>query len=703
MSNNKPSLVITHLISGLGAGGAETMLKNIVTNPNSEFKHKVISLGLSSFLETHLGDMNVEVVVLNIRKHPIKSFLFLRQAFSQTEFLCCWMYISCLLGYLTFKNHKNTIWCIRHSDTSFINNSLLTYLLIRVEARLSSYVGMVLFNGKRAMENHQKLGFSQHNCDVVENGCDLSLFHFNISKRNEARRSLGINDKQILLLSVSRDSRIKDIPNFIQTVSIIKQMHPDVVAVLCGSGLTSGNSRLKKLCNKYKLTIGRDIILLGFVEDVVPLLCAADIYILHSKGEAFPNALLQALACGRISVATDVGDVNDIMSGSAFISQTHDPQSLAKHIDTIIRLPLSEKEKMEEANRKNVEKRYDINKVCDNYEHHFSTFQKTRYIIIMPSGYKSFQYGDAVYRPDCSLIPVKNCSRKIFKVLFTTGLLRLSPIKAILLHWVRHLLRSHSVLDASPNRKTVFIIYSRLVESLGYNLIDFVKSEIRECTIYVMFGDLVCNHNIEIAKVSSVADCLYTFDEKDALTHHMKWCMEPFPAFLHDRYDSSLHKKYDVVFIGEAKDRYDRIIQVFEKLKAHGLKCDFHITGVRLKDRKYVGEIHYRKLSFSDLLQHSVDSRCILEIMQSNGSSPTMRFPEAMLSGNNLLTDCRHFKDSDRRASNIFFFDDINDLDKTDLSALRMTHKYDKGYYIRLFSFERFLMDIDEIEGANCG
>lgn len=60
---------VTHIITGLGKGGAETMLYQVIKfRTNNSLEHKVISLGGSSFYEDRIRALGVSVEICNIRK-----------------------------------------------------------------------------------------------------------------------------------------------------------------------------------------------------------------------------------------------------------------------------------------------------------------------------------------------------------------------------------------------------------------------------------------------------------------------------------------------------------------------------------------------------------------------------------------------------------------------------------------------------------
>jgi glycosyltransferase involved in cell wall biosynthesis len=72
----------------------------------------------------------------------------------------------------------------------------------------------------------------------------------------------------------------------------------------------------------------------GHREDVAARLAEADLFVLPSRSEAFPNAVLEAAAAGRAIVATRVGGVGELVDHdrSGLLVEPDDPQALGEHV-----------------------------------------------------------------------------------------------------------------------------------------------------------------------------------------------------------------------------------------------------------------------------------------------------------------------------------------------------------------------------------
>lgn len=365
---------VTHIITGLGKGGAETMLYQIIkfrSTPSLEYK--VISLGGASFYEDRIRELGVCVEICPISKNPFSSMYRIVKNAKGSDVLCCWMMHANLVGYFAAKlaGVKRVIWCVRHSNTGRAFAKARSVRIDSICARLSSKVEKVVYNGNRARKAYEALGFCREKGIVLDNGCDCLEYAPNPEARGMLLKELGIAPGKKLLLSVARNHPIKDIPTFVHAFAIFHKNHPEAIAVMCGSGVEEKDQMLE-LCREVGLKPHEDVFLLGQRHDVPNLLAACDLYVLHSAGEAFPNTLLQAMSVSCLCISTDVGDARRIMDDDRFIIRPQQPEEMAAKMEEVMAMTIAEQKAVGERSRRRVQTDFNIRNIVKKYEEQYS-------------------------------------------------------------------------------------------------------------------------------------------------------------------------------------------------------------------------------------------------------------------------------------------------------------------------------------------
>lgn len=365
-------ILVTHIVTGLGKGGAETMLYNILKYKQTEqIRYKVISLGGPDYYADKIRQLGVDLVRLDVKRKPFYSFRKAMRTLVGCDVLCCWMYHANLFGLLVgrIKKIKKTILCVRHSDLSKENNKGTTLFVSKVCARWSKHAFAVAYNGETAKRVHEAAGYDATKSRVLLNGCDTDIYTPVPGARAQLFRVLDrdITDKKILL-SASRWNPIKDIPNFLSAFARVTQSEENCVAVMCGKRIDEENTELMKLLADNQLKVRQDVFLLGQRDDLPVLMSACDLYVLHSASEAFPNTLIEAMACEANCVTTDVGEVKSIVGDGIAVVPAKASAPLADAILAQMNLPSDVKIKQTKHNRKIVQERFSICSITKDYE-----------------------------------------------------------------------------------------------------------------------------------------------------------------------------------------------------------------------------------------------------------------------------------------------------------------------------------------------
>lgn len=329
--------VIVHIITGLNNGGAEAVLFRLVTH-DSLNKHLVISMmneGKYGFL---LEEDGIQVFYLNMPRgritwRGIKS-LWTILSLNKPDVVQTWMYHADLVGGIIARlvGIKNVVWGIRNSTLLSGSTSRLTLIISKICAVLSYVIPRKIITcAKNAMEVHVEQGYCPSKFHVVPNGYDLNQFKPDSVARKKMRLDWEMSENLRLIGMVARFDPQKDISNLLDALVKLKGKVTNFHCLLIGNGMDLDNESLNQLI--FAKEMGDYVSPLGSHNDIPAVMNALDIHILSSKfGEAFPNVLAEAMACGTPCIATDVGDANIIINNTGWIVPPQSPQSLSTAI-----------------------------------------------------------------------------------------------------------------------------------------------------------------------------------------------------------------------------------------------------------------------------------------------------------------------------------------------------------------------------------
>lgn len=176
----------------------------------------------------------------------------------------------------------------------------------------------------------------------------------------------GITKDDFIVLYLGRlhpkkcpDDLVKAFPKVVEKV---------LNARLVFAGKGEEETKLKRLV--FDLNLNDNVIFAGFVSDDEKwdLLKSCDVFVLPSVVEAFGITVIEAMACGKPVIATNLGPFPEVIKNgeTGLLVSLHSPDELA---DAIIELAFDEDKrvKMGEMARKDVEESFDINKIADDY------------------------------------------------------------------------------------------------------------------------------------------------------------------------------------------------------------------------------------------------------------------------------------------------------------------------------------------------
>ena len=141
--------------------------------------------------------------------------------------------------------------------------------------------------------------------EVLIHGIDTESVPVAAGVRARVRAELGVEDDQVLAITVANLRKNKDYPNLLRAAAAALELEPRLRFVAVGQGPLEAEIRALHA----ELGLGDRFQLLGYRRDVDALMAASDLFLLGSAHEGLPVAIMEAFAAGLPVVATNVGGV----------------------------------------------------------------------------------------------------------------------------------------------------------------------------------------------------------------------------------------------------------------------------------------------------------------------------------------------------------------------------------------------------------
>jgi len=167
----------------------------------------------------------------------------------------------------------------------------------------------------------EALGVPESKIRVVYNGIDTSRFRPMDVPRPKGRT----------VVSVARIDPFKDTTTLIYAMAHVRERLGDVRCILYGDSTLLDYS---KRCEEVVKEQGLEdyFIFAGGTNEPEKAYNTGDVVVFSSITEGFPFSVIEAMACGKAVVATEVGGVPEALEGCGVTVKSRDPKTLANGI-----------------------------------------------------------------------------------------------------------------------------------------------------------------------------------------------------------------------------------------------------------------------------------------------------------------------------------------------------------------------------------
>lgn len=369
---------ILHVITSLETGGAQLFLSSLLSEMREDFDHHVLCLGRSGPVEGRLREAGVPIMFARMEKgRPVASIRQLRESLPYVfTIINGWMYhgnLASSLLKLGQGRHTSVVWCIRHSFGRLRDEGMSTCAAVGANVLAQWSPSHVVYNSTRSMLQHHSLGLRKPESSSIPNGVDLRRYAYASGPRNSVRTAWRVAETDLVYGCVARWHPMKGHPRLLRAFGRV--LRDNMILALAGAGITWDNTQLVTQIRQAGLA-GR-VRLLGERHDIPAIMNGFDFLVVPSEwGEAFPNVVAEAMACGRPCIATDLGDTARIIGDTGWLVGPSDAEELELALEQAASISSQEHERLGALARSRVEERYSRKGSVEAYRNLYWSLEK---------------------------------------------------------------------------------------------------------------------------------------------------------------------------------------------------------------------------------------------------------------------------------------------------------------------------------------
>lgn len=336
---------ITVILPSLGIGGAELFVNRLVSILNERYQILVIILKNVENEISLLPSKNVIVFRLKLNgfSHPfilLKGIIRIRKVIKQfrPSVIQCFLYPSELISLFLFKP-KKTFWSLRGTGIP-LEKSITKRLANQLNLFLASlYPKKVIACSSAASRWGISSGIRSKKIIVISNFLDRwTLNSTSLSQLTQSSRTLPLTNIKIGM-AARYDSHKGHLNLMLSALRLVEVSNLKVTLSFIGTGTKSIPIPVKLKDSSVFQSGKLRIELLGPIIETnqkANWFSNLDLYVMASFAlEGFPNSLYEALAIGCPCIATNSGNVSDVLS-SHYISNSSDAKDIFLKLSQIL-------------------------------------------------------------------------------------------------------------------------------------------------------------------------------------------------------------------------------------------------------------------------------------------------------------------------------------------------------------------------------
>lgn len=205
--------------------------------------------------------------------------------------------------------------------------------------------------------------------ETILNGVNTESFRRDHEKGKMKRRELGIPDDVFVIGTIAVFREQKALLDWVKAFEKVHEKHSNISGIIVGAGPQKRD--IETLIEE--LGLENKIVMPGLQTDTVSYFSAMDVYMMSSKFEGLPIALLEAMSMECAIVSTKAGGIVEVVRDQkdGLLCEIGDIKCLSEKVNSLIKNPKLKNDFQQNA-RKRVNKEFSLQAMVNKLESVYS-------------------------------------------------------------------------------------------------------------------------------------------------------------------------------------------------------------------------------------------------------------------------------------------------------------------------------------------
>lgn len=215
-----------------------------------------------------------------------------------------------------------------------------------------------------------------------------------------------------------------------------------------------------------------------------------------------------------------------------------------------------------------------------------------------------------------------------------------------------------------PQYRYIFLFFSQWHKICCDGFVKYLKKNYTGCKCVLFLQDINNAKKLDMGLMKKTFDHIMIFEK-----NYAKECgIEYYPlVYCEGLREIPLYgeRPIDLLFVGGAKGRYDKLKSIYDRLESEGINCQFYLSKIDQKIVDCDPGIHIVDIiEYEDNIRLLKKSKCVLDIIPPGTDCNTLRLSEAICYGNRVLTNNKNIVNEDFYSSELIsVYSSSDDID----------------------------------------